>query len=118
MELMSHLHTRTERLQDSHQYVYKISDSQGFTMHCKLGSRLWAGYNMAHRLRCCLRFQMIWDWCSISSTIFRLHTEKKAKSVYFEQGIQLLHNHRVQTGSGATGPSISVLILHLIIRIS
>lgn len=36
MELMSHLHTRTERLQDPHQFVCKISDSQGFTIHCKL----------------------------------------------------------------------------------
>ena len=73
---------------------YKISDSQGFTVHCKLCSRLWAGYNMAWRLHCCLTFQMIWDWCSISSTIFRLHAERRAKSMYFKQGIQLLHNHR------------------------
>ena len=68
---------RTERLQDPHQLVYKISDSQGFTMHCKLSSHLWAGYGMACRLHCCLRFQMIWDWCSISSTIFRFHVERK-----------------------------------------
>ena len=35
--------------------------------------------------------------------------------MYFKQGIQLLHNHRVQTGNGATGPPISILVLNPII---
>ena len=107
---------KTEKLQDPCQFVYEISDSGGLTMHWKLSSHLWAGYNMAHGLHCCLTFEMIRDWCSISSTIFRFHTKTKDKSMYFEQGIQLLHNHMVQTGNAATlDPPISVLVFYLII---
>ena len=71
---------------------------------------------MAHGLHCCLTFEMIRDWCLISSTIFRFHTKIKDKSMYFKQGIQLLHNHRVQTGNAVTlDPPISVLVFYLII---
>ena len=35
--------------------------------------------------------------------------------MYFEQGIQVLHNYRVQTGDAATGPPISILVFYLII---
>jgi hypothetical protein len=59
---------------------------------------------------------MIWDWCSISSAIFRFHNKKKNKSTYFRQSIQILHNHRVQTGDAATpGPPISILVFYLVI---
>ena len=69
---------------------------------------------MACKLYCCLMFQTIWDWCSISSIIFGFHTKKKDKSIYFEQGI--LHDHRVQTGDAATlGPPISILVFYLVI---
>jgi hypothetical protein len=81
MELMSHLHMTTERLKDPHLSVNKISDSQGFTIPCKLCSHLWT----------VLPQPEISNFLGLVLDFEHNIQVSHHRSMYFEQGIQLLY---------------------------